>query len=143
MEYDPKSLLVTCVYLATKVTEFNVTIKQFVENVKGDRQRAVQVILDHELVLMQVLDYRLRIWTPFKPLNALITDLVVWVKNESLNPKDSSSVNKSLTEKEVADLRTTSNEFLEKTFMTDACLIFSPSQVPVCCYGHIFLSLIY
>jgi len=34
MDFHPKHFLVTCVYLACKVDEFNVSMTQFVENVK-------------------------------------------------------------------------------------------------------------
>ncbi|KAF4517393.1 hypothetical protein B566_EDAN007645 [Ephemera danica] len=59
MDYHPKEILVTCVYLACKVDEFNVSISQFVKNIKGDRNKAADIILNNELLLMQVLNYNL------------------------------------------------------------------------------------
>lgn len=35
MDLHPKQMIVTCMYLACKVEEFNVSITQFVNNVKG------------------------------------------------------------------------------------------------------------
>lgn len=64
MNYHPKEILATCVYLASKVEEFNVSIQQFVANVKGDRNKAQEIILSNELLLMQELNYNLTVHNP-------------------------------------------------------------------------------
>jgi len=46
MDYHPKEILVTCVYLACKIEEFNVSIAQFVGNVRGDRVKAQEIIFE-------------------------------------------------------------------------------------------------
>jgi len=67
----------TCVYLATKVEEFNVSITQFVANVKGDRVKATDIILNNELLLMQRLQYNLTIHNPYRPVEGLLIDIKV------------------------------------------------------------------
>uniref|UniRef100_T1GIZ6 Uncharacterized protein n=1 Tax=Megaselia scalaris TaxID=36166 RepID=T1GIZ6_MEGSC len=65
----------TCVYLACKVEEFNISIKQFSENIKGDREKAEDIILSNELLLMQHLNYYLTVHNPFRPVEGLLIDI--------------------------------------------------------------------
>jgi cyclin H len=68
---------VTCVYLACKVDEFNVSITQFICNIRGDQGKAMDIILNNELLLMQVLNYNLTIHNPFRPIEGLLIDIKV------------------------------------------------------------------
>lgn len=69
----------TCVYLACKVDEFNVSINQFVKNIKGDRNKAADIILNNELLLMQELNYNLTVHNPYRPIEGLLIDIkVTW-----------------------------------------------------------------
>lgn len=112
MDYHPKEILATCVYLASKVEEFNVSIVQFVANIKGDRNKAMDIILSNELLLMHELNYYLTVHNPFRPIEGFFIDIKTRCKIE--NPDR---------------FRPWIDEFLDKTFLTDACLMFSPSQV--------------
>lgn len=67
----------TCVYLACKVEEFNVSIAQFVANIKGDRVKAMDIILSNELLLMQELNYYLTIHNPMRPIEGFLIDIKV------------------------------------------------------------------
>lgn len=77
MNYHPKHVLVTCVYLASKVEEFNVSMAQFVANIKGDRSKAQDIVLNMELLLMQELKYQLTIHNPYRPIEGFLIDLKV------------------------------------------------------------------
>lgn len=112
MDYHPKEILVTCVYLSTKVEEFNVSIGQFVGNIKGDRGKAMDIILSNELLLMKELNYYLTIHNPYRPIEGFLID----IKTRCHMPNPDR-------------LRGGIDEFIEKTFLTDACLLYSPSQV--------------
>lgn len=67
----------TCVYLACKVEEFNVSISQFIANIKGDREKAADIILNNELLLMEQLNFHLSIHNPFRPVEGLLIDIKV------------------------------------------------------------------
>ena len=67
----------TCVYLACKVDEFNVSIAQFVGNLKGDREKFANIILGFELLLMDKLHYHLTVHNPFRPLEGFFIDIKV------------------------------------------------------------------
>ena len=68
---------ISCVYLACKVEEFNVSIGQFVANCKGDREKIADVIVSQELLLMEHLHFHLTVHNPFRPLEGLLIDLKV------------------------------------------------------------------
>ncbi|XP_026291602.1 cyclin-H [Frankliniella occidentalis] len=112
MDYHPKEILVTCVYLAAKVEEFNVSISQFVANVKGDREKATDIILNNELLLMQRLQYHLTVHNPYRPVEGLLID----IKTRAL-----------LNDPE--RLRPAIDDFLDRSYLTDVCILFPPSQV--------------
>jgi hypothetical protein len=65
------------VYLACKVEEFNISIQQFVANIKGDREKASDIILNDELLLMQQLKFHLTVHNPFRPITGLLIDIKV------------------------------------------------------------------
>lgn len=96
MDYHPKEILyvfflleliylnnfifyfrATVVYLACKVEEFNVSIGQFVSNIKGDRNKAMDIILSNELLLMQHINYYLTVHNPYRPIEGFLIDIKV------------------------------------------------------------------
>lgn len=119
MDYHPKEILATCVYLACKVEEFNVSIGQFVANIKGDRDKASDIILNNELLLMQQLNYHLTVHNPFRPVEGFLIDIKT--RCSLANPER---------------LRSGIDEFLEKVFLTDACLVYAPSQIALAAVLH-------
>ncbi|XP_014282955.1 cyclin-H [Halyomorpha halys] len=119
MNFHPKEILVTCVYLACKVEEFNVSIGQFVANIKGDREKAADIIINNELQLMQQLNYHLTIHNPFRPVEGFLIDIKV--RSNLKNPEK---------------LRAGIDELLDKLYLTDACLLYSPSQIALASILH-------
>ncbi|RWS07152.1 cyclin-H-like protein, partial [Dinothrombium tinctorium] len=113
MDYHPKFIVVTCVYLACKVEEFNVSMNQFVANIKGDRVKAADVVLNNELLLMQQLKYHLTVHNPYRPVEGLMIDM----KSRCLNVGDPER------------FRNYIDNFIENSYFTDACFLYSPSQI--------------
>ncbi|XP_054719790.1 cyclin-H-like isoform X2 [Uloborus diversus] len=120
MDYHPKDMLVTCVYLATKVEEFNVSINQFVANVKGDREKAMEIILNHELLLMQQLNFDLAIYNPFRAVEGFLID----IKTRYSKIQDPER------------LRPAIDDFLEKIQYSDACFLYSPPQIALAAIAY-------
>lgn len=119
MDYHPKEILATCVYLSCKVEEFNVSISQFVANIKGDRNKAMDIILSNELLLMQELNYYLTIHNPFRPIEGFLIDIKTRC---NMNNPDR--------------LRGGIDDFIDKTFLTDAPLMYAPSQIALAAVLH-------
>jgi cyclin H len=101
------------------VEEFNVSIGQFVANIKGDRNKAMDIILSNELLLMQELNYYLTIHNPFRPIEGFLIDIKTRCK--LINPDR---------------LRPGIDDFIDKTFLTDASLIYAPSQIALAAVLH-------
>ncbi|KAK3785899.1 hypothetical protein RRG08_055933 [Elysia crispata] len=113
MDYHPKDIMLTCVYLACKVEEFYVPIGQFVKNLRGDREKFADAILSFELTLMGKLNYQLTVHNPFRAMEGFMIDLKT--RHQELhNPEK---------------IRKYVEEFLDRSLLSDACLIFSPSQI--------------
>ncbi|EFA06469.1 cyclin-H [Tribolium castaneum] len=119
MNHHPKEIMVTCIYLACKVEEFNVSIQQFVANLKGDREKATDIILNNELLLMEQLNFQLSIHNPFRPVEGLLIDIKTRC---ALNDPER--------------LRPGTEHFLERAFLTDVVLLYSPSQVALAAVLH-------
>ena len=65
--------------MSCKVEEFNISIGLFVGNIKGDRLKAMDIILSNELLLMQHLNYYLTVHNPFRPIEGFLIDIKVCV----------------------------------------------------------------
>lgn len=83
-------------------------------NIKGDKLKAMDIILSNELLLMQQLNYYLTVHNPFRPIEGFLIDIKT--RCSLSNPER---------------LRAGIDDFIDKTFLTDACLLYAPSQV--CC----------
>ncbi|XP_054162810.1 cyclin-H-like [Oppia nitens] len=113
MDFHPKHMLVTCVYLAAKVDEFNVSMTQFVANVNGDRVKAADIVLNNELLLMQQLRYHLNVYNPLRPIEGFLIDLKTRY-GQHCDPEM---------------FRPHIDYFIDSSLSTDACFLFSPSQI--------------
>ncbi|XP_069746598.1 cyclin-H isoform X2 [Narcine bancroftii] len=116
MEYHPRTIMLTSVYLACKVDEFNVSSSQFVANLwesAAAQEKALEQILEYELLLIQQLNFHLIIHNPFRPFEGFLIDLKT--RCSALENPEA--------------LRKTADEFLSRETMTDAGLLFTPSQI--------------
>uniref|UniRef100_A0A915EVI7 Cyclin C-terminal domain-containing protein n=1 Tax=Ditylenchus dipsaci TaxID=166011 RepID=A0A915EVI7_9BILA len=114
MEYFPKYLMITCYYLALKVDEFNLTIDQFVENLRsGEREDNIKAILSLEPEIMLNLDYQLTVHCPFRPFEGHMIDMKT----------------KCRLDFDLDLIRPHSTEFFKKSLVGDAMLLYAPSQI--------------
>ncbi|XP_014898206.1 cyclin-H-like isoform X2 [Poecilia latipinna] len=117
MEYHPRIIMLTCAYLSCKVDEFNVSSTQFVGNLLQEspagQERVAEQILEYELLLIQQLNFHLVVHNPYRPMEGLLIDLKT--RYPMLENPES--------------LRKSADDFLTQAAMTDAGLLFSPSQI--------------
>ncbi len=92
MDHHPKEVLVTAAFLACKVEEFNVSMDQFLANVKGNRERATEIVLNSELLLMRELSFHLTVHNPYRPLEGLLMD----VKSRCSSLRDPEALRKDI-----------------------------------------------
>ncbi|CBY37866.1 unnamed protein product [Oikopleura dioica] len=119
MEYNPRFVAFACLWLATKVEEFNVSITEFVENLRPKDQEELtlfeDLILSLELPIIHALKYHLTIHNPYRPLEGFLIDLRT--RCEGLQNSDI--------------LRQNAYAFLEKVFRTDVPLLYPPSVIAI------------
>ncbi|XP_029915486.1 cyclin-H [Myripristis murdjan] len=117
MEYHPRIIMLTCAYLSCKVDEFNVSSGQFVGNLLQEtpagQEKVVEQILEYELLLIQQLNFHLVVHNPYRPMEGLLIDLKT--RYPPLENPES--------------LRKSADDFLTRAAMTDAGLLFPPSQI--------------
>lgn len=117
MEYHPRIIMLTCAYLSCKVDEFNVSCTQFVGNLLQEtpagQERVLEQILEYELLLIQQLNFHLVVHTPYRPMEGLLIDLKT--RYPTLENPES--------------LRKSADDFLTQATLTDAGLLFPPSQI--------------
>uniref|UniRef100_A0A3Q3W018 Cyclin-H n=1 Tax=Mola mola TaxID=94237 RepID=A0A3Q3W018_MOLML len=117
MEYHPRIIMLTCAYLSCKVDEFNVSSSQFVGNLlqesQAGQERVLEQILEYELLLIQQLNFHLVVHNPYRPMEGLLIDLKT--RYPALENPES--------------LRKSADDFLTQAAMTDAGLLFPPSQI--------------
>ncbi|XP_028851487.1 cyclin-H [Denticeps clupeoides] len=116
MEYHPRIIMLTCAYLSCKVDEFNVSSSQFVGNLQeslAGQEKVLEHILGYELLLIQQLNFHLVVHNPYRPMEGFLIDLKTrypLLENPEM-------------------LRKSADDFLNRAAMTDAGLLFSPSQI--------------
>uniref|UniRef100_A0A8C9EWQ5 Cyclin H n=1 Tax=Pavo cristatus TaxID=9049 RepID=A0A8C9EWQ5_PAVCR len=114
--FPPNCSRLTCAFLACKVDEFNVSSTQFVGNLRESplgQEKALEQILEYELLLIQQLNFHLIVHNPYRPFEGILIDL------KTRYPL--------LENPEV--LRKTADDFLSRVALTDAYLLFTPSQI--------------
>jgi cyclin H len=78
MEYHPRIIMLTCAFLACKVDEFNVSSPQFVGNLRESplgQEKALEQILEYELLLIQQLNFHLIVHNPYRPFEGFLIDI--------------------------------------------------------------------
>lgn len=81
--------------------------------------KAMDIILSNELLLMQQLNYYLNIHNPYRPIEGFLID-----------------VKTRCTMTSPDRLRPGIDEFIDKIYLTDACLLYAPSQLALAAVLH-------
>lgn len=124
MDHHPRNVLYSCIYLACKVEEFNIPIEMFVKNISSVKKAAAQdvkyeadkagdILLSEELLLLEILHFHLTVHNPYRPVEGLFID----IKTRCPEISDLEKLRKGV------------EAFLINCLHTDACLLFSPSQI--------------
>ncbi|VDD86596.1 unnamed protein product [Enterobius vermicularis] len=114
MEYSPKSVMMGCFYLAAKVDEFNLSIDEFVSNLRsGTPKSNAETILSMEPEIMLKLNYHLTVHCPFRPFEGHLLEM----KTRSLLGFD------------LEQVRPHASDFFKKALFGDAMLLYPPSQI--------------
>ena len=85
---------------------------------QGNQEKATNVILNNELLLMQELRFHLTIHNPYRALEGLLIDI------------------KTRINQDVDSWRSEIDEFLGNVYLTNSIFIYSPSQIALAAIIH-------
>eukprot|EP00092_Neocalanus_flemingeri_P033934 GFUD01036900.1.p1 GENE.GFUD01036900.1~~GFUD01036900.1.p1 ORF type:complete len:278 (-),score=71.52 GFUD01036900.1:79-912(-) len=118
-----KEVLVTAVYLACKVEELMFPCSSSWPTWRGTRKGPLlvtKIILNNELLLMQELQFHLTVHNPFRAVEGFLIDMKT--RCDSVHSVDS--------------FRPEIESFLDSVFLTEACMIYAPSQIALAAIIH-------
>ena len=93
---------------------------QFVANINGNKEKAQEIVLNHELLLMEQLNFHITVHNPWRPVEGLLIDI-----KTRLLPRLPMKM-------DVEKFRPKIDEFLDEAVaLTPATLVYAPSQVRI------------
>lgn len=119
MQYHPKAISVTCLFVAAKADDFYLPLQKLVKNIKGDQESASQSIFHMEPVVIHKIKHDLTVFLPFRAFEGLLIDFKArFAYRIYHNPH------------EAEELRPETNRFLESAVLLSyVSMRFSPSQI--------------
>ncbi|KAJ2870734.1 hypothetical protein FB639_004578, partial [Coemansia asiatica] len=119
-DYPPKSIMLTCFYLATKVENAFVKIDDFIRPLQsaemkrgGKAQTKNEDILDLEFVVIQSLQFELAAHHPYRPAYGFYLDMQAYIEDKGLL--------KEVYEK--------TQSYIDQSLYTDLVFFYQPSQI--------------
>ncbi|KAI5953366.1 hypothetical protein KGF54_002737 [Candida jiufengensis] len=120
MEYHPKNILYTCIFLAAKSENYFISIEKFVNSLQNLK---VKDILDLEFIVLQSLKFTLLVHHPIRPLYGFFLDF----QAELLHP---SPVMYDVSVDTIGNLYNKAKEWLNKYYMfSDVAFLYTPPQI--------------
>eukprot|EP00884_Botryococcus_braunii_P005003 jgi/Botrbrau1/14503/Bobra.0350s0008.1 len=122
LDYDPKDIFLTAIYLACKVEESYIGAEQFCREVKQDEQ----TVLQKEPIVLQGLNFDLITYGPYRSLEGFLLDM-----EEALEQPGAldESFRKVLEGGGLTKLRGSARAAADALMLTDAPLLFPPAQL--------------
>lgn len=112
MEYHPKNILYTTVYLASKAENFFIPIDKFCAALpRTDRQK----VLDIEFLVLQSLKFTLSVFNPFKSLHGFYLDLQATLPDIGLD--------------NLGRVHDQARAFISQSLISDAQFLYTPPQI--------------
>ncbi|CAO2832734.1 unnamed protein product [Amaranthus hypochondriacus] len=113
MEHHPKSVMLTCIYLACKIEENHVSAEELGKGIQQDHR----IILDNEMLVLQSLGFDLIVYSPYRSIEGFINDMedFCYATNGQVDLLE--------------DLHQRAIFETDKAMLTDAPLLFPPGQL--------------
>ncbi|KAL5962376.1 putative cyclin-H [Taenia solium] len=127
MDYFPREMMLTSLYLACKVADYPLGLETFAAHIPRNREHYSEIVVHSELFLMEKLQYDIWIHTPYRPLNGLLVDFLAYRRIQRGEAMEEEA-EELATADMMANLKKEGYEIIHKWFQTDLCLTHSPSQ---------------
>lgn len=122
MDYSPRELMLTALYLAFKAADYPISLNKFVGYIPRNRQRYHDFISRSELFLMDKLQYDLWIHPPYRALVGFLVELITYKRSKE------GFMNDEAATELMASLKKEGYEIINTWFQTDLCFTNPPSQ---------------
>ncbi|CAI5480964.1 unnamed protein product [Closterium sp. Yama58-4] len=119
MEHDPKSIMLTAIYIACKVDEVYVSAEEFGRGIGQDPQ----VVLGCEVLVLQTLKFDLICYGPYRAIDGFLLQL------EQLLGEPFASQPEDMKKQTIQALTHGAYAAVGSIFLTDAPLLFPPGQL--------------
>jgi len=130
LSYDPRIIMLTCIFLAGKVEECRLNLKSLIELVNIGNESD---ILSHELILIEALDFDLKIHHPHSLMKTLVSDISLsledMMKSNIINNNDYNHIIQSDNRKQWA---INAEDILNKLYLSYALLCYNPMALVIC-----------
>lgn len=126
MDFHPKNIVITCIFLASKAENYPLSLKEFARKLAGKSGDAAVVeenrrtVLDLEFLVSQSLSFEYSVTGAHRSLYGLILDL------QSLKEG-------GLGREEIHKLAADAHGNLTNSRLTDAEFVYTPSQIALAC----------
>ncbi|KAJ1675753.1 hypothetical protein EV182_000651 [Spiromyces aspiralis] len=112
MDYPPKNIMATCVYLATKTENSFISIDDFVKPLAKSKITNEDV-LRYEFVVSQSLQFEFAVHHPYRPAYGLYLDMQAYVQDLETLRRTFEAV----------------KHYIQRSLHTDLCFHYMPSQI--------------
>ncbi|KAG4302886.1 hypothetical protein PCANB_000856 [Pneumocystis canis] len=116
MDYHPKPIMLTCLFLATKACDHYISLDQFVHSIP---KVTSAMILEHEFIVCRALSWNFYVWHAYRPLHGFILDMQVILSELSIQT--------------LGKLHDEAKTLISKTLWTDLQFLYSPSFIALGC----------
>lgn len=137
IDYDPDFVLIASIFLALKVCQYDIHLEKMKEIFPFLQERNelnidnIHILLDYEFFLINVLNYDMHIYSPFKALRGLCTHIELNMAEEVIELIKQRAFSLELMESEA-------EEIINKTFLTDLMFQFNHSFIALFSLMYVF-----
>ncbi|GAX23989.1 cyclin H [Fistulifera solaris] len=133
MLYDPKVVMVAAAFLASKVEDATVDIRQLEEGTEAmNAPVPTSDIITTEVALLQGLHFDLRCFHPYKAVVALTEDLRTFLKTkvgQALFVRNNSSNSSMISGQDLIPIYERARTLVDHVVLSDIPLLYAPGQV--------------
>jgi len=123
LDYDPWTVMITCVYLACKVENAYISAEELAKGVQQDARIVEKIVLGSEMNLLQGLDFDLVVHTPYSAFDGFCFDLENYVQ-EKLTGSERWDHEKA--EAFVESLKRKGYQSIDALLFSDGPLLYAP-----------------
>ena len=131
MDYLPASILVTCLFLSTKVENVSVTLEEFLSKIPKSPPSNLMVEL--ELEVSNAIDFEYLVHHPYWALHGFLLDLQTHISQLNSDASRQAELKRKLFQAYQASV-----DLVVGSYHTcDVCLMFPPSQIALAAFQEV------